>query len=740
MDMEPAIQAFATESSELLEQVENSLLELETNPDDSERVNELFRAFHTIKGSSGMFGFSKVESFTHGVESLLGKVREGSQELNEDLISLFLSCRDHISMLVGNALDGNEELEQEQVQAGDVLSAQVNAHLSGSIAVSDELVAEDGKTSSGKDTQSQVETEVDGVAAAHWHISLRFQPDALRNGMDPLSFLRYLEHLGEITGLKVVDTTMPDPAEMDPESCYLGFEIAFDSESDREAIEEVFDFVQDDCDIRILPPHASLSAYRELVEQVPESEQQMAVLLVELGSICQTEAEQLFKSPGNLEPAADTATEAAAQTSVSTAKQQKPGKDTAPVSKSKQSAAQPTTASVRVDAAKLEALINQVGELVINGAGIEEHAHRIGDNALLESMEIMSRLVEDIRDTSLGLRMVQIGDTFNRFRRVVRELSKEIGKQIELCITGGDAELDKSVVEKLTDPLTHLVRNAIDHGIETSEARIAAGKPEKGTVTLNAYHDSGSIVIEISDDGGGLSKENILAKAQERGLIDSAKGLSDQDIFHLIFEPGFSTAEHITNLSGRGVGMDVVRRNIEALRGQVEVESSAGQGSVFRIRLPLTLAIIDGFQVRVGDARYVIPLDMVDECVELPREKWDMLQESDYIELRQQVLPLLRLSNLFGGNASIDSRPDIVVVRYAGQVVGLVVDQLLGEHQTVIKPLGAIFQNLRGISGATILGSGEVAMIIDVPELVLKVMNRGKPQVREMASVSEQLH
>jgi len=378
---------------------------------------------------------------------------------------------------------------------------------------------------------------------------------------------------------------------------------------------------------------------------------------------------------------------------------------------------QAASKSLRIDAEKLDRLINLVGELVISGASTTLLAQRFGDQSLMESIAMMSRLVEEIRDSALRLRMVQIGETFNRFQRVVRDVSAEIGKDIALQISGADTELDKTVVEKIGDPLMHLVRNAMDHGIEPAETRLAAGKPARGTVRLNAYHDSGSIVIEVSDDGRGLNTARILEKAREKGLVAAGQALTPAEIQRLIFEPGFSTADRITNLSGRGVGMDVVKRNIEALRGTVDLSSTQGQGTIFTIRLPLTLAIIDGFLVGVGKASYVIPLDTVIECIEMSGEQRPG-GEAHYINLRGEVLPFVRLHDMFGENRRRHGRENIVVVQYGGQKAGLVVDELLGEFQTVIKPLGKIFQKLSGISGATILGSGDVAVILDVPQLI----------------------
>ena len=350
-------------------------------------------------------------------------------------------------------------------------------------------------------------------------------------------------------------------------------------------------------------------------------------------------------------------------------------------------------------------------------------------------MSSMSRLVEEIRDNALNLRMVQIGETFNRFKRVVRDVSKELGKDINLNINGADAELDKTVVEKIGDPLMHLIRNSMDHGIESSAERLAAGKDAQGNVWLNAFHDSGSIVIEVADDGKGLNRDKILAKAHEKGLITDGQALTDNEVFRLIFEAGFSTAEKVTNLSGRGVGMDVVRRNIEALRGLVDVSGNEYGGTTVSIRLPLTLAIIDGFLVRVGDSSYVIPLDMVNECIELDKEERADSGMHGYINLRDEVLPYMRLRDYFNEPCTQKSNESIVVVKYGTNKAGFVVDELIGELQTVIKPLGKVLQSVKGLSGATILGSGNVAIILDVPNLVQRAAQA--TNVKEMKAPLE---
>ncbi len=552
----------------------------------------------------------------------------------------------------------------------------------------------------------------------------------MKQGMDPLAILRYLATLGEIAHLSTLVDTLPPAAEMDPEACYLGFEIDLRSSADKAAIERVFDFVRDDCLLRILPPYAKVSDYIAHIEALPEDTMRLGEILVKCGALTAEELaeglqHQALLAQGPADDEAAPAKPPIGEILVDKQVVQKAIVDAAAAKQSQVSEKKAQEAKlIRVQADKLDSLINLVGELVIAGASAALLAQRAKDPALFEATSAITRLVDEIRDGALRLRMVQIGETFNRFHRVVRDVSKEMGKDIDLLITGAETELDKTVVEKISDPLMHLVRNAIDHGIEAPALRQERGKPAKGSLRLNAYHESGSIVIEVGDDGGGLNKERILAKAVEKGLIPEGAELADQDIYKLIFEAGFSTAEQVTSISGRGVGMDVVRRNIEALRGSVHIDTAPGRGTTLAIRLPLTLAIIDGFLTGVGDAAYVVPLDLVEECIELTSEA----ASRDYLNLRGEVLPFLRLSEQFGHGRSARRRQSVVVVRYAGQRAGLVVDELMGEFQTVIKPLGPVFSQLKGIAGSTILGSGDVALILDVPNLIARTT--ATPQAR----------
>lgn len=376
---------------------------------------------------------------------------------------------------------------------------------------------------------------------------------------------------------------------------------------------------------------------------------------------------------------------------------------------------------MKVDVAKLDHLIDLVGELVIAAAGAKIAADREKSAPVEEAVGMVSKLVEEIRDAALGVRMVPIGEVFQRFPRLVRDLSMELGKRVELDIQGAETELDKSMVERLAEPLTHMVRNSLDHGMELESTRLAAGKPAQGTIRFNAYHDTGSIVIEVADDGAGIHRQRVLERAIERGIVPHNHNLSDREILNLIFEPGFSTSQTVTNLSGRGVGMDVVKRSIESLRGEIEIESEEGVGTEIRLRMPLTLAIIDGFMVAVEDRSFVVPLDLVIECADLPREVAIREQGRGIANLRGEPLPLVRLRELFHIPGQAPARENIVVVEYGGKRLGLVVEGLLGEFQAVIKPLSRLFSKVPGVGGSTILGTGEIALILDVPALVQRI-------------------
>jgi len=679
INLDQAQQTFIVEAREQLQAMEESLLQLENDPGDDDAIGAIFRAAHTIKGSAGLFGLEPIVSFTHIVEDVLDRLREGSVAVDPGLIAVLLKSGDHMLELIDVVANQGSALQPPALAREMELCQILQEYQAPSTA------AEPART-------AKTET-ADSAEASLWHISLRFGQDVFRNGMDPLSFLRYLQTLGEIVDLTTLTDALPAIEAWDAESCYLGFDIAFRSAAGYAAINEVFDFVREDCVIEIV------------AAQAVESQASTGLVAT---SPAPTDESTAMVATGELMP-----------------DQRKTPRMPAQVASDKQAVASESKTKdgtyVRVNADKLDELINLVGELVIASAGASLLARTCQNDPLQEATSSVSGLVEEILDGALRLRMIPIGETFNRFRRVVRDVSQELGKDIDLIISGAETELDKTVVEKIGDPLMHLLRNAMDHGIETAEARLAAGKPAKGHLHLNAYHDSGSIVLEIADDGAGLNRDRILEKAHERGLIAQGANLTDQEIYNLIFEPGFSTAQAVTNLSGSGVGMDVVKRNITLLRGTVDLDSQPGKGTVVRIRLPLTLAIINGFLVGIGQSTYVIPLDMVQECIELSEDDGVASREQGYLDLRGEVLPLVYLRDHFHHEGPASRRQNVVVVRYAELKAGLVVDDLLGEFQTVIKPLGKLFGALRGISGSTILGSGAVALILDVPALLTQI-------------------
>jgi len=717
IDLGPALIIFMQEAKDLLEEMESSLLALEDNPDDSETVNSVFRAMHTIKGSSGLFGFNPVVSFTHEAETVLDQVRNDERKIDDALISILLDCKDHTASLLEFCVESPEaEVTDELTAIGNQLVQQ----LTGNDGVSDTLAV------ISTDDQEAIVESLDDVKdmADSWLISLAFKADAFRMGVDPLSFFRYLKTLGDIQRALIITTDIPSTDDFDPESCYLNCKLAFKSDADKQTIEDVFEFAADDCDINILPPNSKIETYLSLLDDLSESNtQRLGDILVEVGALTKNDITKAVHTQENTGIDSTQGKKPLGEILVEQQVVQPAVVDKALEKQQEVKQKVATEASfIRVDSNKLGQLIDLVGELVISGAAMDLMVGKHGLPDVEEVAETMNNLVSGIRDTALDLRMVPIGETFSRFRRVVRDVSKELSKDIELKISGGETELDKTVVEKINDPLTHLIRNSLDHGIESPAERLQAGKPEKGHIKLTARHQSGHIIIQIIDDGAGLNKERIVAKAVANGIISDEHNLSDQEIYNLIFAAGLSTKEQASDLSGRGVGMDVVRRNIEALRGSVNIDSREGEGTTITIQLPLTLAIIDGFMVEASNERYIIPLSMVEECVEMNGDNWRVDEVQNYVNLRGVAMPYLRLSEYFNAekveSKSKQARQSLVVVRLGKNKAGFVVDELHGEHQTVIKPLGKVFDNLEGLTGATVLGDGNVALILDVQGLI----------------------
>lgn len=697
MEYSDLLKTYFEESFELLNDMEGILLNAEQTQPEAEELNALFRCAHTIKGSGDMCGLTDVVAFTHEVETVLDYLRKETLDLTPPLLELLLDCRDHILALITEAAEqqpADHENGAKLLESLSEYSAKLNS---------------EAELNPPTPSIARIDNDCSFDEMSAWHISARFEKDLMHFGLDPLSMISYLASLGNIVHIETVIDYLPNLYEIDPEICYLGFEISFKTDMNKEQIEAVFEFVNDQEHIKIYPPETKIDEFISLIESY-EDETRLGELLIACGSITQKELSKALNKQNGETPKGLLGEVLIDQQAVPTKVVNAALKKQAEISETKARESK----SIKVSADRLDELIDQVGELVIASASTELQAKKINDTDLLESAETLLRLIEEVRDTALKLRMTPVNEVFNRFPRVVRDISKELGKQISLDIQGAETELDKTMIEKIGDPLMHLIRNSIDHGIESPDDRRASGKPETGTVSLNAYHESGSIVIEVKDDGKGLDAQRILTKAIENGLVSDNAQLSNEEIYQLILAPGFSTAETVTNLSGRGVGMDVVKNNIETLRGTLTIESEPGKGSTMRIFLPLTLSIIDGFKVGVGFSTFIIPLDNVIECIELE----DLEASQDFINLRGELLPFIRLRNLFNISDTPIERQNLVIVRFCGQKTGIIVDKLYGESQTVIKPLGTLFTKLQGISGSTILGNGEVALIIDIAQLL----------------------
>lgn len=714
LDLAPAIESFLEEAADFVVQLEEDIMALEETPDDQELINSAFRAAHTIKGSGGLFGFNELVKFTHVFESVLMLMRDGKLTLNKEISEVMLAGVDHLGQMLQHIDIEGEHIPEDITEASGQLCVMLEMFLStDGAAAAAPAAAEEAPTAEKKAVAGDVATS----SSDCWHISLRFGEDVLRCGMDPQSFLRYLQRLGEIVYLETITDTVPQLDGLDAECSYFGFEISLKSDASREDIAEVFEFVEDQSIIRIVPPNSLVSEFLENMEVLPESSARLGDILVQCGALTEADLKWCLEQQGDTSTGAEAPKlgEVAVENKMATPKAVDGAlKKQKEVRKSRDRESQ----SLRVDSRKLDQLINLIGELVISGATSRVKAERTGDEELLESLDTMAHLIEEVRDSTLNLRMMPIAQTFSRFGRVVRDVSNQLDKEIQLITSGEETEVDKGVLEKIADPLMHLMRNAMDHGIEMPGDREAVGKPRQGTVKLSAFHESGNVIIQIVDDGKGLHRDKIVAKAIENGLITTDEGMTDGEVFKLIFEAGFSTADKVSDLSGRGVGMDVVRRNIESLSGEVDIDSEKGKGSTITIRLPLTLAIIDGFRMAIEDCTYLIPLTNVTECVEIDPTRRAQELDQGFLNLRGELLPVLKLREMFGVQSERPVRENIVVVELFGKKAGIVVDKPLGEFQTVIKPLSTIFNKLSWVSGSTILGTGEVALILDVAGLM----------------------
>jgi len=685
--------AFLEEAREILVELESALLALNENPNDTELMGRAFRALHTIKGSGSMFGFEELAGFSHNLENAFDEVRNGRLKVTAELINLSLAALDQIKAML--------EAASGRGAADSGVSAEILAKLRRLTGKSDTRHAAEAASSSPSSFPSSsplAESPAAAVGAARdWQI--RFSPgsDLLRTGTNPLLLLRELKQMGSLR-TKASMAAIPPIGELDPERCYLRWEMVLTTSAAREAISDVFIFVADSCELTIEP----------VIERVTES-------VIERG------AEPALEITAGAKPEI-TVAPAAGQASIPDAVAAKPAEKKPPPWGRRASDTPDNASSIRVPAAKLDQFVDLVGELVTMQARLGEIAARHEDAEVATVSEEIERLTTALRESSISIRMLPIRATFERFRRLVHDLARDLHKEVELTMEGADTELDKSVIDELNDPLMHLIRNSMDHGIEPADRRLAAGKRPSATIHLSAQHSGASVLIRVADDGGGINAEAVRARAIEKGLAAADAQLSENEIFNFILAPGFSTAKQITDVSGRGVGMDVVRRKVEGLRGTIDITSKAGGGTTVTLRLPLTLAIIDGLLVRVGEAYFVLPLATTLECIELTRQDIEKANGKHVAYVRGEIIPYIRLREYFDIKTKQPEREQILVAETEDGHYGFVVDQVLGDHQTVIKNLGRFYRHVELISGATILGNGSVALILDPHRLVREAL------------------
>jgi len=706
---------FREEVAENLAELDGALLELETRPADAEQVDRVFRAVHTLKGACDMFGIHPVVVLAHDLESLFDQVRSGWRQVHKPLLDASFAVKDRFAAMLAEGAD--PAAEQDPQLAARLKELLRTPDLPGTADAPDKPAAP--RPASDAPAQA-APAATDGGEPCCWSIRLAPSDPGFLERNDPLALLDELRAMGQ--GTVACDLSgLPPLAELNPSDCRLRFAVHLAPDPavacDANSLRDVFLFLENQGDVRIEPtgPEPTSLTPTALAPARTQAQPQSQALRADAAPARPPAPQSPPRPAATADPAAAATvlqtTPAAPQAAPVGAEAKRPA----------QAAKKEAMQSLRVDAGKLDDLVNLVGELVIAQARLTQLASSLAHPALVSVAEEIERLSNELRDNTLGIRMLPIGTTFSRFRRLVRDLSSEMAKSIELVTEGGETELDKTVIEQLNDPLVHLLRNSIDHGVESPGERLAAGKPEVGTITLSAEHAGGEVVINITDDGKGMSAERIRAKAVEKGLVPAETRLSDSECFNLIFLPGFSTAEKITNISGRGVGMDVVKRSMDALRGKIDVQSEPGKGTRITIKLPLTLAIIDGLQIKAGEDQYIIPLSLVEECVELPRDRTEASGRGRTIQLRGEIVPFIRLREAFELEGQPPAIEQIVITRFEGERAGIAVDQVLGQQQTVIKSLGSYIGSVSGISGATINGDGTMSLILDVPTLVASV-------------------
>ncbi|HUJ16996.1 MAG TPA: chemotaxis protein CheA [Nitrospirota bacterium] len=701
---------FQAEAQELLAELEQALLELEKDPNDGQQIGRAFRAMHTIKGSGGACEFHEIAGFTHELETILDNVRSGKVTATKEIINLTLAARDQIEAMFNVYYRGGTA---DPARCTEILE-EFRQLLPGM-----ELK---GGPAAEPAAKSIAQPEA-GAPCLTYRIRFKPAADIALHGINPVHLLNELRELG---ACKIIAHTEAIPLleDFDPQACYTSWDAILSTCRGLDAIQDVFIFVKDGSDVKIdiidrdgfLDDEKTYKKVGEILlergdlaigdlQKVLESKKRVGEMLVETGVVPSAKVESALLE----------------QQHVRELREQRQGADAAQ--------------SIRVATSKLDTMVNLVGELVTVQARLTQTAATSRIPALLAIAEEVERLTASLRDNAMNIRMLPIGTTFSRFKRIVRDLSVELGKEIEMTADGAETELDKTVIERLSDPLVHIIRNCIDHGIEQPAVRQAAGKPRQGTIHLSAVHSGAHVLIRVEDDGAGLDVSAIRAKALERGLIQPHDELSERQVMELILAPGFSTAKSVTGVSGRGVGMDVVKKAIDGLRGSIEVTSAPRRGTAILLKIPLTLAIIDGFLTRTAGEHFIFPLSLVEECVELSQGDAAGTHGRHLAHVRGSLVPYIRLRDYFGINGAPPRFQQIVITNVDGRRVGLVVDTVIGEHQTVIKSLGKYYQGVEGISGATIMGDGTVALILDIPKLVRQVEHEETKIARGGATV-----
>jgi two-component system chemotaxis sensor kinase CheA len=698
VEMAEIAKVFFQESREGLDAMEAGLLSLGATA-NSESINTIFRAAHSIKGGAATFGFAPVADFTHGVETLLDEMRNGVRPVTAEAVQTLLQACDCLREMIA-ATEAEQPLDQGRI-------ASLNLDITNILGERPHAApaAPAAQAAATAPAAATGQTAPTGSEAPGWHIIFEPVADLLRLRNEPARMFAELQRLGHFTAQADV-SRIPLLDALDPESCYLSWEIQIAGQITRGELDEVFDWVDTRCRLEITPTGdaAHIAPEAAAAAQAPASTLPAA-------------------APKSTAPKAEPGAERGRAPGAVALQRPSGGEN-----------------SIRVATEKVDNIINLVGELLITQSMLSGFADGINPNdldRLRQGLAQLARNTRELQESVMQIRMLPISFSFNRFPRIVHDLSRKLGKKVELKMTGEGTELDKTVLEKINDPLVHLVRNALDHGLETPEQRLAAGKHETGEIELSAFHEGGSIIIEVRDDGAGLNKVKILKKARERALVPPDQDLTDEQIDNLIFMPGFSTAEQLSDVSGRGVGMDVVRRNINDLGGHVQISSKEGLGSTIRIRLPLTLAILDGQLVRVGKEVYIISLLAIVETIQVTKDLVNTLVgRAQVFRLRDEYLPVVKLCDQFDVESDNRNAEEglLVVVESDGKRVGVLVDDLLAQQQVVIKSLESNFKAVSGIAGATILGDGQVALIIDVPGLIGSAVKKDGPAVTAHAA------